>query len=125
MQSSSVTQPSANSVLSRMKSRQKLQNRLRPFAPTVIPAELTETVRELCESRLKELAYTPLKKEERADQTALIYRETIAAAIEHFKAVISSEEARSRSVKSTLSQPAYHRRTDSCGGKKGYAPYDS
>ncbi len=64
----------------------------RPFAPTIIPTELTEAVKGLCESRLKELAYTPLQKEERADQTAHIYRETIEATIEHFKASISSED---------------------------------
>jgi polyribonucleotide nucleotidyltransferase len=65
---------------------------IRPFTPTVIPAELTETVRVLCETRLKELAYTPLKKEERADQTAAIYHEIIESTIEHFKATCSSEE---------------------------------
>ncbi|MEI6846662.1 MAG: polyribonucleotide nucleotidyltransferase [Chlorobiaceae bacterium] len=64
----------------------------RPFSPTTIPAELTETVREVCEKRLKELAYTPLKKEDRAAQTALIYQETIQSVVGHFKATISSED---------------------------------
>jgi len=64
----------------------------RPFTPMAIPAKLTEVVRELCETRLKELAYTPLAKEARADQTALIYREIIASTIEHFKSIFSSEE---------------------------------
>lgn len=64
----------------------------RPFAPTVIPSELTEVVRGLCETRLRELAYTPLRKEERAEQTASIYREIIQSTIEHFKAAISAEE---------------------------------
>ncbi|NTW69203.1 MAG: polyribonucleotide nucleotidyltransferase [Chlorobiaceae bacterium] len=64
----------------------------RPFAPAKIPAELTESVRSACETRLKELAYTPLKKEERADQTALIYRETITSVAGQFKAAISSED---------------------------------
>lgn len=64
----------------------------RPFAPTVIPSELTEVVRGLCETRLRELAYTPLRKEERAEQTASIYREIIQSTIEHFKTAISAEE---------------------------------
>ncbi len=64
----------------------------RPFAPTVIPSELTDLVRELCETRLRELAYTPLRKEERAEQTAAIYREIIQSTVEHFKAAISPEE---------------------------------
>jgi len=64
----------------------------RPFAPAAIPAELTEVIRENCETRLRELAYTPLKKEERAEQTALIYREIIQSTIAHFKNTISSED---------------------------------
>jgi len=74
----------------------------RPFAPTVIPATLTEFLKGNCESRLKELAYTPLKKEERAEQTAHIYKETIESTIEHFKAVISSEDIASDSSKALL-----------------------
>ena len=74
----------------------------RPFAPTVIPATLTEFLKGYCESRLKELAYTPLKKEERAEQTAHIYKETIESTIEHFKAVISSEDIASDSSKALL-----------------------
>ena len=64
----------------------------RPFAPTVIPSELTDLVRGLCETRLRELAYTPLRKEDRAEQTAAIYREIIQSTVEHFKAAISPEE---------------------------------
>jgi len=64
----------------------------RAFTPLAIPEELTAVVRNLGEARLKELAYTPLAKEERADQTAHIYREVIAATVEHFKATFSSEE---------------------------------
>ena len=74
----------------------------RPFAPTVIPATLTEFLKGNCESRLKELAYTPLKKEERAEQTAHIYKETIESTIEHFKAIISSEDIASDSSKALL-----------------------
>ncbi|ACD89686.1 Polyribonucleotide nucleotidyltransferase [Chlorobium limicola DSM 245] len=64
----------------------------RPFAPAVIPSELTDLVRGLCETRLRELAYTPLRKEDRAEQTAAIYREIIQSTVEHFKAAISPEE---------------------------------
>ncbi|NHQ59139.1 polyribonucleotide nucleotidyltransferase [Chlorobium sp. BLA1] len=64
----------------------------RPFVPVQVPAELTEAVRSTCETRLKELAYTPLRKEDRADQTAHIYRETIQAIVEKFKSSISSED---------------------------------
>lgn len=64
----------------------------RPFAPLQIPPELLETIRETCEARLKQLAYTPLKKEERADGTAAIYKESIQSVIEHFKAEITSED---------------------------------
>jgi len=64
----------------------------RPFVPVQVPAELTEAVRSTCETRLKELAYTPLRKEDRADQTAHIYRETIQTIVEKFKSSISSED---------------------------------
>ena len=77
----------------------------RPFAPTVIPAELTEFIRGCCESRLKELAYTPLQKEERADQTALIYKESIASIVEHFKASISAEDIAADSSKALFLNP--------------------
>jgi polyribonucleotide nucleotidyltransferase len=64
----------------------------RPFTPKAIPAELIEIVRNRCEARLKELAYTPLRKEERAEGTAAIYGDTTQSIIEHFKAIISSED---------------------------------
>ncbi len=64
----------------------------RQFTPKAIPAELTTAVRALCETRLRELAYTPLSKEERADQTAAIYRDTVESTIAQFKAAFSSEE---------------------------------
>ncbi|WP_076791792.1 polyribonucleotide nucleotidyltransferase [Chlorobium sp. KB01] len=64
----------------------------RPFVPVQVSAELTEAVRSTCENRLKELAYTPLRKEDRADQTAHIYRETIQTIVEKFKSSISSED---------------------------------
>ncbi len=76
-----------------------------PFTPTAIPAELTEVVRGLCETRLKELAYTPLAKEERADQTALIYHEIIDSTLKHFKASISSEDIQADASKALCLNP--------------------
>jgi polyribonucleotide nucleotidyltransferase len=64
----------------------------RAFAPTPIPAELTLAVKTSCETRLKELAYTPLKKEERAEETAQIYRETVQSVAGQFKSSITSED---------------------------------
>ncbi|MCF8383127.1 MAG: polyribonucleotide nucleotidyltransferase [Chlorobium sp.] len=64
----------------------------RPFTPVAVPLELTEKVRQLCEQRLKELAYNPLAKEIRASETALIYNETLKAALDHFKEAFQSEE---------------------------------
>ena len=77
----------------------------RPFTPTAIPAELTEVIRRLCETRLKKLAYTPLAKEERADQTALIYREIIDSTLEHFKAAISNEDIQADASKALCLNP--------------------
>ena len=77
----------------------------RPFTPTAIPAELTEVIRGLCETRLKQLAYTPLAKEERADQTALIYHEIIDSTLEHFKAAISSEDIQADASKALCLNP--------------------
>nr|Q3APY4.1 RecName: Full=Polyribonucleotide nucleotidyltransferase; AltName: Full=Polynucleotide phosphorylase; Short=PNPase [Chlorobium chlorochromatii CaD3] len=71
----------------------------RLFVPTVIPTELDSFVRANCQSRLRELAYTPLGKEERAERTAAIYNETLAATLEHFRATISSEEAQADTAK--------------------------
>jgi polyribonucleotide nucleotidyltransferase len=64
----------------------------RPFTPKAIPAELIDIVKNRCEARLKELAYTPLRKEDRAEQTAAIYGDTTQSIIEHFKTIISSED---------------------------------
>ncbi|MEI6756817.1 MAG: polyribonucleotide nucleotidyltransferase [Chlorobium sp.] len=77
----------------------------RPFVSKEIPADLTEVVRELCETRLKALAYTPLKKEDRADQTALIYRQTTEFTLEHFNAVISNEDIQAEPSKALYLNP--------------------
>lgn len=64
----------------------------RDFMPLQIPAELTEYVRNACENSLKELAYKPLAKEERAAETKAIYGDTVQKTIEHFSAAITAEE---------------------------------
>jgi polyribonucleotide nucleotidyltransferase len=64
----------------------------RAFVPASIPAELTSKVSELCRERLKQLAYTPLAKEARAEGTALIYRETLDGVLAHFGALYGPED---------------------------------
>ncbi|MCF8217054.1 MAG: polyribonucleotide nucleotidyltransferase [Chlorobium sp.] len=64
----------------------------RPFSPIPVPAELSEKVRELCEGRLKELAYNPLAKEIRASETALITNETLNATLDYFKEAFQNED---------------------------------
>ena len=71
----------------------------RPFNPTVIPPELTEVIKGFCETQLKDLAYTPLKKEDRAEQTAFIYKETIESTVGHFKTLIGSDDIASEPAK--------------------------
>jgi polyribonucleotide nucleotidyltransferase len=64
----------------------------RLFSPIPVPAELSEKVRELCEGRLKELAYNPLAKEIRASETALITNETLNATLDYFKEAFQNED---------------------------------
>ncbi len=63
----------------------------RPFAPTVAPSELVSVVEGLCAAGLKELAYTPLAKEERADRTKAIYKETIRKTLERFSSITPAD----------------------------------
>ncbi|MBN1928502.1 MAG: polyribonucleotide nucleotidyltransferase, partial [Chlorobiaceae bacterium] len=63
----------------------------RPFAPTLPPADLVAAVEANCAAELKALAYTPLAKEERADKTRAIYKETLAKTIAHFSAIVTPE----------------------------------
>jgi polyribonucleotide nucleotidyltransferase len=63
----------------------------RRFAPVTAPDDLLQAVQGFCEARLKELAYTPLKKEERAEKTAAIYRETIRQTVDHFRPIVTEE----------------------------------
>jgi polyribonucleotide nucleotidyltransferase len=60
----------------------------RQFSPTLPPAELVAVVEANCAAELKALAYTPLAKEERADKTRAIYKETVKKTLAHFEAVI-------------------------------------
>ncbi len=64
----------------------------RPFAPLQVPSELGAFISDACKARLKELAYTALAKEERAERTKEIYGETLKSAVEHFSAAFSSED---------------------------------
>lgn len=64
----------------------------RAFAPLAIPEELSTVVSDQCRDRLRELAYTALGKDERAEQTAAIYTETVTSVVEHFKNSYSAEE---------------------------------
>ncbi|MBM3423515.1 MAG: polyribonucleotide nucleotidyltransferase [Chlorobi bacterium] len=64
----------------------------RAFAPASVPSELTGKVSEICEERLKQLAYTPLAKEVRAEETAAIYRETLQETLSHFKTLYADAD---------------------------------
>ncbi|MBM3163583.1 MAG: polyribonucleotide nucleotidyltransferase [Chlorobi bacterium] len=85
----------------------------RAFAPASIPPELTEKVRELCQQRLKELAYTPLAKEARAAGTAAIYKETLQATLDHFSALyggtdVSGDPARAMCLNGHVIEEEIH-----------------
>ena len=64
----------------------------RSFTPILPPAELVAVVDDLCAAQLKELAYLPLAKEERADRTKAVYKETIKKTVAHFSPVISADD---------------------------------
>ncbi|NTV01698.1 MAG: polyribonucleotide nucleotidyltransferase [Chlorobiaceae bacterium] len=64
----------------------------RAFSPTEAPAELVAFVESACAARLKELAYTPLAKEERADSTKAVYKETIKKTIAHFSGIVGPDQ---------------------------------
>ncbi len=63
----------------------------RPFSPLQIPSELAAAIRETCEARLKQLAYTPLRKEERAAETAAIYNEAVKSVVDRFREEFTPE----------------------------------
>ncbi len=63
------------------------------FFPTVsAPEDLQETIRELCEAPLKELAYTPLAKEERAEKTSEIYKSVVQNVLDRYRSAITAED---------------------------------
>ncbi|NTU53753.1 MAG: polyribonucleotide nucleotidyltransferase, partial [Chlorobiaceae bacterium] len=64
----------------------------RPFAPVLPPIELVTVVEDQCAAELKALAYTPLPKEERADKTRAIYKETIRKTLAHFSEVVTVDD---------------------------------
>ena len=64
----------------------------RAFKPTEAPAELVAFVEQTCAAELKELAYTPLAKEERADRTKAVYKETIRKTIAHFSDLVGPDQ---------------------------------
>ena len=64
----------------------------RAFAPTEAPTELVAFVEQACAAQLKELAYTPLAKEERADRTKAVYKETIKKTIAHFSGLVGPDQ---------------------------------
>jgi len=64
----------------------------RAFAPTEAPSELVAFVEQACAAQLKELAYTPLAKEERADRTKAVYKETLKKTLAHFADIVSPDQ---------------------------------
>ncbi|HWQ26057.1 MAG TPA: polyribonucleotide nucleotidyltransferase [Chlorobaculum sp.] len=72
----------------------------RSFTPLLPPADLVSVVDNLCAAQLKELAYTPLAKEERADRTKAIYKDTIKKTVAHFSAIISADDIAADPAKS-------------------------
>jgi polyribonucleotide nucleotidyltransferase len=63
----------------------------RAFTPTLAPQDLVSFVEGLCAAELKDLAYTPLAKEERADRTRAVYKNTIKKTLEHFAGISQAE----------------------------------
>jgi polyribonucleotide nucleotidyltransferase len=64
----------------------------RPFDPVLAPAELIAVVEDHCAAELKALAYTPLAKEERADKTKAIYKDTIRKTLAHFHGIVTPDD---------------------------------
>ncbi len=64
----------------------------RSFLAIAAPEELQESIRELCEAPLKELAYMPLAKEERAEKTSEIYKSIIQKTLDRYKEEISADD---------------------------------
>ncbi|MEC9485885.1 MAG: polyribonucleotide nucleotidyltransferase [Prosthecochloris sp.] len=64
----------------------------RTFEPVRPPADMISTVSSFCRDELRELAYMPLAKEERAEKTSELCAKALQAAIAHYREEISEEE---------------------------------
>ncbi|MCE1273326.1 MAG: polyribonucleotide nucleotidyltransferase [Chlorobiales bacterium] len=64
----------------------------RAFTATLPPSELVAAVEGFCAAQLKELAYTPLAKEERSDRTKSIYKDTLKKTLAHFGDIITVDD---------------------------------
>ena len=64
----------------------------RSFLAIDAPDELKESIKEASESLLKELAYMPLAKEERAERTAAIYKSVTEKILGRYKNEITAED---------------------------------
>ena len=64
----------------------------RSFLAITAPEDLQESIREICETPLKELAYMPLAKEERAEKTSAIYKSITDKVLNRYKNEITAED---------------------------------
>ncbi|MCG8345187.1 MAG: polyribonucleotide nucleotidyltransferase [Chlorobiales bacterium] len=64
----------------------------RSFLAISAPEDLQENIRELCEAPLKELAYMPLGKEERAEKTSEIYKSVTEQILNRYKEEITADD---------------------------------
>ncbi len=63
----------------------------REFIPPSIPDDLKTQIQEACQTKLRDLAYEPLSKEERAEKTSEIYSQTTDTLLAKFKEEITDE----------------------------------
>ncbi|MBC8524125.1 MAG: polyribonucleotide nucleotidyltransferase [Chlorobium phaeobacteroides] len=64
----------------------------RSFLAIDAPDELKESIKEACEAPLKELAYMPLAKEERAEKTTAVYKSITEQILGRYKNEITAED---------------------------------
>ncbi len=64
----------------------------RSFLAISAPEDLQESIRELCEAPLKELAYMPLAKEERAEKTSETYKSVTQQILGRYKEEITADD---------------------------------
>ena len=64
----------------------------RSFLPIAAPEDLQESIAELCAVPLKELAYMPLCKEERAEKTSEIYKTVTRKILSRYKEEITADD---------------------------------